>query len=73
MYIKTKRDIGEQEKNEILKFLQDNRLGSIILKENDYYKIGVVGDKKNVDLDRLLSFDGVDELVAIGKSYKFVS
>ena len=43
---KTKRDIGEQEKNEILKFLQDNRLGSIILKENDYYKIGVVGDKK---------------------------
>ena len=36
MYIKTKRDIGEQEKNEILKFLQDNRLGSIILKENDY-------------------------------------
>lgn len=73
MYIKTKRGIGEQEKNEILKFLQDNRLGSIILKENDYYKIGVVGDKKNVDLDRLLSFDGVDELVAIGKSYKFVS
>ena len=55
MYIKTKRDIGEQEKNEILKFLQDNRLGSIILKENDYYKIGVVGDKKNVDLDGLLS------------------
>lgn len=73
MYIKTKRNIGEQEREEILKFLQDNRLGSIVKEEKDYYKIGVVGDKKNVDLDRLLSFDGVDELVPIGKSYKFVS
>lgn len=73
MYIKTKKNIGEQSKEEILKFLQDNRLGSIIKKEKDYYKIGVVGEKKNVDLDRLLSFDGVDEIVPIGKSYKFVS
>ena len=73
MYIKTKKDIGEKEKKEILNFLQDNKLGSIILKECDYYKIGIIGDKKNVDLDRLLSFDGVDELVSIGKSYKFVS
>ena len=48
-------------------------MGSIIKKEKDYYKIGVVGEKKNVDLDRLLSFDGVDEIVPIGKSYKFVS
>lgn len=73
MYIKSKKNIGEQQKNEILRFLEDNRLGSVILKEKDYYKIGVVGDKEKVDLDRLLSFDGVDELVSIGKSYKFVS
>lgn len=73
MYIKTKKNIGEQEKSEILKFLSDNRLGSIIREEKDYYKIGIVGDKKNVDLDRLLSFDGVDEIIPIGKSYKFVS
>lgn len=46
MYIKTKRNIGEQEKSEILKFLQDNRLGSVVIEENDYYKIGIVGDKK---------------------------
>ncbi|WP_294705686.1 3-deoxy-7-phosphoheptulonate synthase [uncultured Fusobacterium sp.] len=73
MYIKTKKNTGEQEKSEILKFLSDNRLGSIIREEKDYYKIGIVGDKKNVDLDRLLSFDGVDEIIPIGKSYKFVS
>lgn len=73
MYIKSKKNIGKQQKNEILRFLEDNRLGSVILKEKDYYKIGVVGDKEKVDLDRLLSFDGVDELVSIGKSYKFVS
>ncbi len=73
MYIKTKRNIGEKEKEEILKFLQDNRLGSVVRREEEYYKIGIVGDKKHVDLDRLLSFDGVDELVPIGKSYKFVS
>lgn len=73
MYIKTKKDIGEHEKEEILKFLSDNKLGSIIRKEEEFYKIGIIGDKSKVDLDRLLSFDGVDELVPIGKSYKFVS
>ncbi len=73
MYIKTKKDIGEHEKEEILKFLNDNKLGSIIRKEEEFYKIGIIGDKNKVDLDRLLSFDGVDELVPIGKSYKFVS
>lgn len=73
MYIKTKKDIGEYEKEEILKFLSDNKLGSIIRKEEEFYKIGIIGDKSKVDLDRLLSFDGVDELVPIGKSYKFVS
>ncbi|WP_349763368.1 3-deoxy-7-phosphoheptulonate synthase [Fusobacterium sp. SYSU M8D902] len=73
MYIKTKKDIGEHEKEEILKFLSDNKLGSIIRKEEEFYKIGIIGDKNKVDLDRLLSFDGVDELVPIGKSYKFVS
>ncbi|WP_291255699.1 3-deoxy-7-phosphoheptulonate synthase [Fusobacterium sp.] len=73
MYIKTKKNIGEHEKEEILKFLSDNKLGSIIRKEEEFYKIGIIGDKSKVDLDRLLSFDGVDELVPIGKSYKFVS
>lgn len=73
MYIKTKKNIGDQEKEEILEFLKNNKLGSILTEEKNYYKIGIIGNTKNVDLDRLLSFDGVDELVPIGKSYKFVS
>lgn len=73
MYIKTKRNIGEEEKNEILKFISANRLGNIIKEEKDYYRIGIIGNTSNVDLDILLSFAGVDEIVPIGKSYKFVS
>ena len=73
MYIKTKRNIGEEEKNEILKFISANRLGTIIKEERDYYRIGIIGNTSNVDLDILLSFAGVDEIVPIGKSYKFVS
>lgn len=73
MYIKTKRNIGEIEKNRILEFLKNNRLGSLIIEDEDTLKIGVLGDRNRVDMDRLLSFHGVDELVVIGKSYKFVS
>ena len=73
MYIKTKRNIGEEEKNEILNFISANILGNIIKEEKDYYRIGIIGNTSNVDLDILLSFAGVDEIVPIGKSYKFVS
>lgn len=73
MYIKTKKNIGEIEKNRILEFLKNNKLGSLIIKDEETLKIGVLGDRSNVDMDRLLSFHGVDELVVIGKSYKFVS
>ncbi len=73
MYIKTKKNIGEQEKEKIIEFLKSNGLGIVITKDEDILKIGVMGNKKNVDLDVLLSFDGVDEMVPIGKSYKFVS
>ena len=73
MYIKTKKNIGEIEKNRILEFLKNNKLGSLIIEDEETLKIGVLGDRSNVDMDRLLSFHGVDELVVIGKSYKFVS
>lgn len=73
MYIKTKKNIGEVEQKRILDFLKNNKLGSLITKDEDVLKIGVLGDRSNVDIDRLLSFHGVDELVVIGKSYKFVS
>lgn len=73
MYIKTKKSIGEVEKNRILEFLKNNKLGSLIIEDEETLKIGVLGDRSNVDMDRLLSFHGVDELVVIGKSYKFVS
>lgn len=73
MYIKTKKNIGEVEKNRILEFLKNNKLGSLIIEDEEILKIGVLGDRSNVDMDRLLSFHGVDELVVIGKSYKFVS
>lgn len=73
MYIKTKKNIGEIEKNRILEFLKNNKLGSLIIEDEETLKIGVLGDRSNVDMDRLLSFHGVDELVIIGKSYKFVS
>ena len=73
MYIKTKNNIGEIEKNRILEFLKNNKLGSLIIEDEEILKIGVLGDRSNVDMDRLLSFHGVDELVVIGKSYKFVS
>ncbi|WP_294707934.1 3-deoxy-7-phosphoheptulonate synthase [uncultured Fusobacterium sp.] len=73
MYIKTKKNIGEIEKNRILEFLKNNKLGSLIIEDEEILKIGVLGDRSNVDMDRLLSFHGVDELVVIGKSYKFVS
>lgn len=73
MYIKTKKNIGEIEKNRILEFLKNNKLGSLIIEDEETLKIGVLGDRNNVDMDRLLSFHGVDELVVIGKSYKFVS
>lgn len=73
MYIKTKKNIGEVEKNRILEFLKNNKLGSLIIEDEETLKIGVLGDRSNVDMDRLLSFHGVDELVVIGKSYKFVS
>lgn len=73
MYIKTKKNIGEVEQKRILDFLKNNKLGSLITKDEDILKIGVLGDRSNVDMDRLLSFQGVDELVVIGKSYKFVS
>ncbi|MDO4588526.1 MAG: 3-deoxy-7-phosphoheptulonate synthase [Fusobacterium sp.] len=73
MYIKTKKNIGEVEQKRILDFLKNNKLGSLITKDEDVLKIGVLGDRSNVDMDRLLSFHGVDELVVIGKSYKFVS
>lgn len=73
MYIKTKKNIGEIEKNRMLEFLKNNKLGSLIIEDEETLKIGVLGDRSNVDMDRLLSFHGVDELVVIGKSYKFVS
>lgn len=73
MYIRTKKNIGEEEKNEILKFIFANKLGTIIKEEEKYFKIGLVGNTEKVDLDILLSFAGVDEIVPIGKSYKFVS
>lgn len=73
MYIKTKKNIGEIEKNRILEFLKNNKLGSLIIEDEETLKIGVLGDRSNVDMDRLLSFHGIDELVVIGKSYKFVS
>ena len=73
MYIKTKKNIGEIEKNRILEFLKNNKLGSLIIEDEETLKIGVLGDRSNVDMDRLLSFHRVDELVVIGKSYKFVS
>ena len=73
MYIKSKKNIGEIEKNRILEFLKNNKLGSLIIEDEETLKIGVLGDRSNVDMDRLLSFHGVDELVVIGKSYKFVS
>ena len=73
MYIKTKKNIGEIEKNRILEFLKNNKLGSLIIEDEETLKIGVLGDRSKVDMDRLLSFHGVDELVVIGKSYKFVS
>lgn len=73
MYIKTKKNIGEIEKNRILEFLKNNKLGSLIIEDEETLKIGVLGDRNKVDMDRLLSFHGVDELVVIGKSYKFVS
>lgn len=73
MYIKTKKNIGEIEKNRILEFLKNNKLGNLIIEDEETLKIGVLGDRSNVDMDRLLSFHGVDELVVIGKSYKFVS
>ncbi|WP_304160451.1 3-deoxy-7-phosphoheptulonate synthase [Fusobacterium ulcerans] len=73
MYIKTKKNIGEHEKEKIIEFLKSNGLGIIITEDEDILKIGVMGNKKNVDIDVLLSFDGVDEMVPIGKSYKFVS
>lgn len=73
MYIKTKKNIGEIEKNRILEFLKNNKLGSLVIEDEETLKIGVLGDRSKVDMDRLLSFHGVDELVVIGKSYKFVS
>ena len=73
MYIKTKKNIGEHEKEKIIEFLKNNSLGIIITEDEEILKIGIMGNKKNVDLDVLLSFDGVDEVVPIGKSYKFVS
>ena len=73
MYIKTKKNISENEKKEILKYISDNKLGTIIKDEKDFCKIGIVGDSKNLDLGVVLSFKGVDEIVPIGKSYKFVS
>lgn len=62
MYIKTKKNIGEQEKEKIIEFLKRNGLGIIITEDEDIMKIGIIGNKKNVDLDVLLSFDGVDEM-----------
>lgn len=73
MYIKTKKNIGEVEQKRILDFLKNNKLGSLVTRDGDILKIGVLGDRTDVDMDRLLSFHGVDELVVIGKSYKFVS
>lgn len=46
MYIKTKKNIGEQEKEKIIEFLKSNGLGIIITEDEDILKIGVMGNKK---------------------------
>ena len=56
MYIKTKKNIGEVEKNRILEFLKNNKLGSLIIEDEEILKIGVLGDRSKVDMDRLLFF-----------------
>lgn len=73
MYIKTKKNIGSKEKIEILQFLKENNLGHILREEKDICKIGIIGNTENIDIDRLYLLDGVDEIILIGKNYKFVS
>ncbi|MBU3843240.1 MAG: 3-deoxy-7-phosphoheptulonate synthase [Candidatus Fusobacterium pullicola] len=72
MYIKLEKNIKEIEIQKIIKFLKKNNL-KYIFSKNNTLKIGIIKNKKYIDIDKLLSFSGVKGVVPLEKKYKFVS
>ena len=72
MYIKLEKNIKEIEIQKIIEFLKKNNL-KYIFSKNNTLKIGIIKNKKYIDIDKLLSFSGVKGVVPLEKKYKFVS
>lgn len=73
MYIKLKNEAKDADVQKIIDMLKEHGLGAVYVKDTESKKIGILGNPKNIPVEKLEKQESVEQCLVISKPYKLAS